>query len=118
MAGHGQTGYVGGNPALGLPSISYQDFISLQPSKTGRTGETLDTRIPIRMMVGKVGDGSLVATADLRSVGRSMTQLERILIAGSVAAALIVALGGGLADPPRSAADRGDGGPGRPDHRG
>ena len=95
MAGYGQTGYVGGNPALGLPSISYQDFISLQSSKTGWTGETLDTRIPIRMMVGKVGDGSLVVTVDLRSVGRSMTQLERILIAGSVAAALIVALGGG-----------------------
>ena len=95
MAGYGQTGYVGGNPALGLPGISYQDFISLQSSNTGWTGETLDTRIPIRMMVGKVGDGSLVVTLDLRSVGRSMTQLERILIAGSVAAALIVALGGG-----------------------
>jgi two-component system OmpR family sensor kinase len=47
------------------------------------------------MMVGKIGDGDLVVTVDLRSVGRSMTQLERILLVGSVAAALIVALGGG-----------------------
>jgi two-component system OmpR family sensor kinase len=95
MAGLGQTGYVGGNPALGLPSISFQEFTSLQSSNAGWTGKTLDTGIPIRMMIGKVGNGDLVVTLDLRSVGRSMTQLERILIVGSVAAALIVALGGG-----------------------
>jgi two-component system OmpR family sensor kinase len=95
MAGLGQTGYVGGNPALGLPSISYRDFTVLQTSNAGWTGTTLDTRIPIRMMAARIGDGDLVVTLDLRSVGRSMTQLERILIIGSAAAALIVAAGGG-----------------------
>ena len=47
------------------------------------------------MMAGKVGNGSLIVTLDLRSVGQSLAQLERILIIGSAAAALIVALGGG-----------------------
>src|SRR5262249_12828778 len=74
---------------------SYHDFLSLQASHAGWTGRTLDTGIPIRMMAGKVGDGNLIVTLDLRSVGRSITQLERILIIGSAAAGLIVALGGG-----------------------
>jgi two-component system OmpR family sensor kinase len=95
MAGLGQTGYTGGNQALALPDITYQEFLSLGSSHTGWTGSTLDTGIPIRMMVGRVGDGDLVVTLDLRSVGRSIDQLERILIIGSAAAALVVALGGG-----------------------
>jgi two-component system, OmpR family, sensor kinase len=95
MAGLSQTGYTGGNRALALPDIPYQEFLHLQSSEAGWTGETLDTGIPIRMMVGKVGDGYLIVTLDLRSVGRSIARLERILIIGSAAAALIVALGGG-----------------------
>jgi two-component system, OmpR family, sensor kinase len=95
MAGLGQTGYTGGNPALALPDVPYREFLSLGSSHAGWTGRTLDTGIPIRMMVGKVGDGQLIVTLDLRSVSRSIAQLERILIIGSAAAALIVALGGG-----------------------
>jgi two-component system OmpR family sensor kinase len=95
MAGLGQTGYTGGNQALALPDISFRDFLSLQSSHTGWTSTTLDTGIPIRMMAGKVGNGNLIVTLDLRSVGQSLAQLERILIIGSAAAALIVALGGG-----------------------
>src|SRR5262249_14758165 len=56
---------------------------------------TLGTGIPVRVMAARVGDGELMVTLDLRSVSRSMAQLERILIIGSAAAALIVALGGG-----------------------
>jgi two-component system OmpR family sensor kinase len=93
MAGLGQTGYVGGNQALALPNISYREFLSIESSHAGWTGQTLDTNIPVRMMVGTVGDGNLVVTLDLRSVGRAIAQLERILIIGSVAAALIVGLG-------------------------
>ena len=95
MAGLGQTGYTGGNQALALPDITYQEFMGIVSSHAGWTGTTLDTSIPIRMMVGKVGGGDLIVTLDLRSVGRSMAQLERILAVGSAAAALIVALGGG-----------------------
>ena len=95
MAGLGQTGYTGGNQALALTDVPYREFLSLGSSHAGWTGRTLDTGIPVRMMVGRVGDGELIVTLDLRSVGRSITQLERILVIGSAAAALIVALGGG-----------------------
>jgi two-component system, OmpR family, sensor kinase len=95
MAGLGQTGYTGGNQALALSDIPFREFMSLLSSHSGWTGTTLDTGIPIRVMAARVGNGELIVTLDMRSVGRSMTQLERILLVGSVAAALIVALGGG-----------------------
>jgi two-component system OmpR family sensor kinase len=95
LPGPGQAWYNGGNEAL-TPEFGVTEIDEHRFSREGWNGQGLFSHIPVRMMMAPLGGGGeILASVSLSHVNRTVGQLERILIIGSVAAAVLVGLGAG-----------------------
>jgi two-component system, OmpR family, sensor kinase len=89
-----QRWYVSGRRDM-VPAFGTMELMGHLSTGTGFNERGLFSDRPIREMARYDHGGYLIAAVDLSSVDQTIAQLERILIIGSVAAVLIVALGGG-----------------------
>jgi two-component system, OmpR family, sensor kinase len=95
---HGTRLIEGGNPALQpkLPSgtAAVHALVTRQVHNTSWTVTSVSGKVPLRLRAVPAGRiGTLVVATSLGSVNKTVHQVELILIIGSAAAALIVALG-------------------------
>jgi two-component system, OmpR family, sensor kinase len=95
-AGHGPRGIVVGNPALvpqlppGPPTAAFGQRVQTVTAVSGTA------QLRLRAVPVPAAAGTLVATTSLAAVNGTVGRLERILVIGSLAAALLVAVGVGV----------------------
>src|SRR5262249_14317426 len=82
LPGPQQRRYVSGERDV-APAFSRAELSASLSSGTGFSETAFFSNRPVRVMARHDHGGDLIAAVDLSSVGRTMTQLERILVIGS-----------------------------------